>query len=255
MTGVRTVATHDVVSATFPRVVTERDELGMAVGKAVDTAVSRYSHEASRGRRPGVAAIVALGRAEFEELARDADLVLTEADRAEVERQISGVVRAFRGSVLFGLERPRSRLILIGETVGVYAQPDFWDRRSAFYEMKSYRASPPSPEVTLQVALFCLAFPGFHARLVGLDRHANPVTVHVEEMAGPGEEEQARILRLAFEFGVEHGTDKVLEFIDAPVVRYALPPGPRAGRPGTSATSSGESGREEPDGMPRGERP
>ncbi|MCI4357582.1 MAG: hypothetical protein L3J95_04345 [Thermoplasmata archaeon] len=219
------MATHEVVSATFPREVTERDELGMAIGKAIDTALSRYSHEASRGRRPGVTAIVALGRAEFEELARDADLAIAAADRAEVERQISGVVRAFRSSVLFGLERPRSRLILIGETVGVYAQPDFWDRRSTFYEMKSYRAIPPSPAVALQVALFCLAFPGFRARLVGLDRHANPVSVLDDELPPPVEEERARILHLAFDFGLHHGTDKVLEFIDVPVVRYPLPPG------------------------------
>ena len=223
------MATHDVVSAVFPREVTERDEIGMAVGKAIDTALSRYSHEASRGRRPGVSAMVALGLEEFDELARDADLALAGTDRAEVERQLSGVVRAFRSSVLFGLERPRSRLILIGETVGVYAQPDFWDRRSTFYEMKSYRTVPPSPEVALQVALFSLAFPGLRAVLVGFDRHANPVAVRVGEVAAPDEGERDRILRLAFECATQHGTDKVLEFIDAPVVRYELPPGPVPG--------------------------
>ncbi|HEV2519772.1 MAG TPA: hypothetical protein VGX00_04020 [Thermoplasmata archaeon] len=224
MTRVRTVATHQVVSSTFPRPVTEADELGMAIGKAIDTALGRYSHEASRGRRPGVAATVEFGMSEFDALRREADLVLAEALVIEVRREIEGVIRAFRGSVLFGLERPRSRLILIGEATGIYAQPDYWDRRHAFFEMKSYRAIPPPPDVALQMALFHLAFPGLRGSLVGFDRHADPVSVHLAEVPAPTPSERARLLRIAHRCALEIGVEKVLEYVDAPVVRYALPP-------------------------------
>jgi len=45
MTTVRTVATYEIVQITYPRPpVTERDELGMAVGRVIDSSFSRYSH-------------------------------------------------------------------------------------------------------------------------------------------------------------------------------------------------------------------
>jgi hypothetical protein len=226
LTRIRTVATHEIVSATFPRpAATERDELARALGRAIDTALGWFSFEAGRGRRPGIERASERGRAELSELCRDADLHPTVAERAELDREIEGVVRAFRGSPLYGLERPRSRLLLIDESVGVYAQPDYWDRASAFYEMKSYKASPPPPDLLLQIAFFHLAFPGFKGVLAGFDRHADPVTVHLAELPPPSEEERDRILGNAEAFGRAHGVEKVLEYVDVPVVRYRLPPG------------------------------
>lgn len=226
MTVVRTVATHEVVSSVFPRPVREGDELAMAIGKAIDTALGKYSFEAGRGRRLRISAAVAIGLREFDELCRDADLHPPEPVRAGIEMEVQRVVRAFRGSVLYGLERPRSRLVLIDESVGVYAQPDYWDRSARFYEMKSYRAIPPPPDIALQVAIFQLAFPGFQAFLVGFDRHSDPVDVRIAEVPSPPEADRARALRSAFEVGRRTGREKVLEYIDVPVIRYRLPPDP-----------------------------
>ena len=164
-----------------------------------------------------------MGSGEFDELCRDADLHPSESVRAGIEQEMLRVIRAFRGSVLFGLERPRSRLVLIGESVGVYAQPDYWDRSTSFYEMKSYRAIPPPPDVALQVAIFQLAFPGFRALLIGFDRHSDPVDVKIAEVPPPSEEERIQTLHLAHEVGLRNGREKVLEYIDVPVIRYPRP--------------------------------
>lgn len=223
MTTVKTLATHQVVQRAHPREVTERDELGMASGKAIDSALSRLSHAASRGESVPAAAILAFATSILDEELDDADLTISPEIRQEVIAQVGRVIRVFRQSVIYGLPRPKSRMVLIDEQVGVYAQPDYWDGAHRFYEMKSYRAFPMSPEVELQLQLFQLAFPNLRAHLIWFDRHANPVVS--EDVPLPALEELAKdqILRLAFATGREHGVDKVLEYIDAPVVRYRLP--------------------------------
>lgn len=123
-----------------------------------------------------------------------------------------------------GLARPRSRLILINERVGVYAQPDYWNGRDRFYEMKSYHALPMPPDVGLQMELFQLAFPGLRAFLACFDRHAVPVTTTIEEIPAPSPETADEVLKMAYQVGLEKGIDKVLEYVDNPVVRYAIPP-------------------------------
>jgi hypothetical protein len=114
-------------------------------------------------------------------------------------------------------------VFLIGDAVAVYAQPDFWDGRRRFFEMKSYRAIPPPPDVALQLRLFQLAYPGFEAVLVCLDRHRRPVepTSTVVDPLAP--EAAHATLRLAYDVGREHGEEKVLEYLEGPQVRYDLP--------------------------------
>jgi hypothetical protein len=121
-----------------------------------------------------------------------------------------------------GLPRPRSRLILINERVGVYAQPDYWNGRDRFYEMKSYLARPIPPDVGLQLRLFQCGFPKLRAFLACFDRHATPVSTMIEEIPPLEPEEADAVLRLAYRTGIEKGTEKVLEYIDNPIVRYAL---------------------------------
>lgn len=224
MTTVKTIATHEVVSAAYPRPVTERDEIGRAVGKAIDEALSHWSYEVRQGRRPTA---TAMRRRAFETLDRelaDADVRLAAPDRERQEASIFAVLHAFRTSELMGLARPRSRLILINDRVGVYAQPDYWDGRGRFYEMKSYYVDPTPPDVTLQVQLFQCAFPGFRAVLACFDRHSMPVVPHLAEVPGLDAATRARALALAYRTGEERGIDKVLEYVDGPVVRYSLDP-------------------------------
>ena len=154
----------------------------------------------------------------------DADLTLVPHDRLAQLSAVSGVLQAFRRSEVMGLPRPRSRLVLINEEVGVYAQPDYWNGRDRFYEMKSYRARPIPPDVELQLRLFQLAFPGFRAFLACFDRHAQPVTTDIEEAPPLTPETREDVLKLAHRTGREKGVEKVLDYIDNPTVRYALAP-------------------------------
>jgi len=221
---VRTVAAHEVVQTAFPREVTERDEVGMAVGKAIDETLSRFSHEFAQGRRPTLTSMNRLASEALDRELAEADLVLAPADRRAQFSAVTGVVQAFRRSEVMGLPRPRSRLVLINEEVGIYAQPDYWNGRDRFYEMKSYRACPPPPDVELQVRLFQLAFPGFRAFLACFDRHVVPVTTDIEEALPLTPEIQEAVLKLAHRTGREKGVEKVLEYIDNPIVRYAVAP-------------------------------
>ncbi|HXW66440.1 MAG TPA: hypothetical protein VEL82_00930 [Thermoplasmata archaeon] len=223
MTTVRTVASHEIVRALFPRPVTERDEIAMAVGKAIDGALSRFSHEFRMGRRPSLAAMDRFSAEELDRAIEEAAVSLPPTDRARQLEEIAGVLRAFRGSELMGLPRPRSRLILIGEDAGIYAQPDYWDGRARFFEMKSYRADPVPPDVELQLRLFQLGFPECRGFLAAFDRHARPVTVHISEIPAAEAADRTELLREARHIALEAGVPKVLEYIDNPVVRYAAP--------------------------------
>ena len=166
----------------------------------------------------------------------DADLLLPAEERARHLAAISGVIQEFRRSELMGLDRPRSRMILIDGTVGVYAQPDFWDRREKFYEMKSYYAHPTPPDVQLQVRLFQCAFPNFRAHLAWFDRHAAPVVTRIETIPPLDPATREATLGLAYRVAVTSGVDKVLEYIDSPIIPYSLPPG--AAAPGGSSPRS-----------------
>lgn len=220
----RTIATHEIVQAVYPRPVTERDEIGMAVGKAIDETLARYSHEFGRSRRPTLTSMNRLAAELLDRELADADVRLTPGDRQQQLSAVFGVLQAFRRSEVMGLSRPRSRMILINERVGVYAQPDYWDGRDRFYEMKSYHASPVPPDVGLQLQLFQCAFPGFRAFLACFDRHVTPVTSTIERIPPLEPEAATEVLKLAYRTGLEKGAEKVLEYIDCPIVRYAISP-------------------------------
>jgi hypothetical protein len=222
-TAIRTVAAHEVVRTTYPRPVTERDQIGMAAGKAIDTAVAEMSHEYRERRRPTLAATERLARETFDEEIASAMLDLPSEARDLQIRQIGNALRAFRASPLLGLTRPKSRLIVIDERVGVYAQPDYWDGRDRFFEMKSYHADPIPPEVMLQLRIFQLAFPRFRTFLAEFDRHVEPVACVLREVDPIDPPEVNRVLRLCRDVARTQGQARVLEYVDNPIVRYALP--------------------------------
>ncbi|HXQ48384.1 MAG TPA: hypothetical protein VN842_01200 [Thermoplasmata archaeon] len=222
MTTVKTLAAHEIVRTAFPRPVTEADEIGMAVGKAIDATLSRYSYDFAQSRRPTRTAMNQMAAELFDEELHDADLRLAPGERDRHLAAVAQVLQAFRRSEVMGLSRPRSRMILINGEVGVYAQPDYWDARERFYEMKSYHATPIPPDVRLQLQLFQCAFPRFRAFLAWFDRHATPVTTTIEEIPPLEPTVAEGVLRMAHRTGLEKGTEKVLEYIDSPLVPYLL---------------------------------
>jgi hypothetical protein len=223
MATIRTVAAHEVVRAAFPRPVTEKDEIGMAVGKAIDGTLSRFSHEYGQARRPTLTSMQRLATETLDEEFADADLQLSPEDRGRELAKVFGVIQAFRKSEVMGLARPRSRMILINEEVGVYAQPDYWNGRDRFYEMKSYHADPMPPDVRLQLQLFQCAFPGFQAFLACFDRHATPITTFIELVPPMDVTTTHEVLMVAYRTGLEKGAEKVLEYVDSPTIRYSIP--------------------------------
>jgi hypothetical protein len=223
MTTIRAVATHDVVQQLHPRPVTAEDEVGKAVGKAIDSALSRYSHEFSRQFRPTHSSIHRYAAEVLDDELDAGAVELGSADREAILGQIDGVLRAFRKSEVFGLARPRSRLILIGEDAGIYAQPDYWDGRARFFEMKSYHAVPTPPDVALQLRIFQLAFPTCVGYLACFDRHTVPTQVSIDRVPVPSEPEVRATLAAARAVALERGVEKVLEFVDAPMIRYPIP--------------------------------
>lgn len=223
MTVVRTVAAYQIVQALHPRPPpTEQDEVAKAVGKAIDEALSRWSHHFRENRRPTAASVQRYAEELLDNGLRDADVSLAAPERGRALASISGVLAAFRKSEVFGLPRPRSRLVLINGDAGVYAQPDFWDGAGRFYEMKSFRAVPPPPDVALQVAIFQLAYPGFRSYLACFDRHRSPVETTIAEVPVPSAEIKGALLQQIAPLARSLGQEKVLEYIDVPIVRYTI---------------------------------
>lgn len=235
MTTLRTVAVHDVVRALYPREAsTDRDELALVAGSVIDRTLSEFSHRAARGQRPTQGAMEKFGDAALDDELRARGFVPGPALLAPIRAELAAMLRAFRRSELFGLPRPKSRLVVVNESVGVYAQPDYWDGRARIFEMKSYRAIPPAEDVRAQLALFQLAFPNFEQRLVCLDRHARPPTVEAITIPPPAAEERERLLTEALRVGRADGVERVVEFVDNPVVRYTIREGPHT--PATGPT-------------------
>jgi hypothetical protein len=223
VTTIRTVAAHDIVEAVHPHPVAEEDKLGIAAGKAIDTVLAEFSHSVRIGRRPTITSLRRLAADRLDdELAELAHAIPAEVRQVELAR-IDSVLQAFRTSEVAGLARPKSRLVLLDEEVGFYAQPDYWNGRDRFYEMKSYRADPIPPAVELQLALFQLAFPQFRAFLACFDRHALPAVATVREIPPLPEEAASRVLRTAQQVARASGQEKVLEYVDSPTVRYRVP--------------------------------
>lgn len=233
MTTIRAVAAHEIVRQAFPRPEpVERERVAIAVGRAIDGTVSDCGHQLRIGRRPTASALGAVAA----HILSDAFSELQVQPSAEEEQAllevIARVVQAYRKSVIAGLPRPKSRLVVLDGTFGYYAQPDCWDGKSRFYEMKSFRAVPPPPDVLLQVRLFQLAFPNLEAVVIGFDRHSNPVQTLAATVPPPSEVETEATLTLARDTAERLGKDKVLEYVDSPQVHYRLAPAHPTGGPG-----------------------
>ena len=224
MTTIRTIPVHEIVQRTYPRPPPgEEDHVAMAAGKAIDGTLAQFGHEVRTGRRPTTTAMRERAGALLDEALEEEAVTVGPEVRQKILGQGEEVSQAYRKSPIFGLARPRTRVVVIGGEVAVYAQPDYWDGRSRFFEMKSFRAIPPPPDVLLQVRLFQLAYPKFEAVLVCLDRHANPVTTASAVLPPPTAEESTEVLRTAYDLGRQYGREKVFEYLEGPFVHYSTP--------------------------------
>jgi hypothetical protein len=227
MTTLRTIPAHEIVQRTYPRPPPEeKDRVAMAVGKAIDGCLTQFGYEFRQGRRPTATAMRAVAESLLDEGLEEAAVEIPPEEKEKILVQLNGVLQAYRRSEIFGLARPRTRVIVIDGRVGVYAQPDYWDGKARFFEMKSFLAIPPPPDVALQVRLFQLAFPQFEAVLLCINRHSQPVEVASTVIPFPTSEEAATALRLAYDLGVQFGVEKVFEYMQGPFVHYSLSTSP-----------------------------
>jgi len=224
MPTLRMLATHEVVQRLHPREVTEQDQWGMIAGRVIDTTLSQASHEVRIGRKPTATSLLAAAGAQYDELLAETDLDPDPARRTATLEEVGAVLKAFRASPLYGLPRPRTRWIRINDEVGMYAQPDFWDPRGTFYEMKSYRPVPVPADVATQLRCFQLAYPNARGILIGFDRRARPVgtTAVAVEPTPPAEREH--LLRRILDIGREVGLPKVEEYLAPPSAQYRIGP-------------------------------
>ncbi len=224
---IRTLAVHDIVQRVHPRPPPgEQEEVALAIGRAIDAALSRYGHEVRLGRRPTVSAMRILAAELLDQELGEGGVELEGSAREKTLDQVRGVLEAYRRSEIFGLARPKTRVITIDGRVGIYAQPDYWDGSARFFEMKSYLAIPPPPEVELQVRLFQLAFPQLEAVLVCLNRHATPVEHRSTTVPPLSDDQRSSVLRLARDLALQFGQEKVLQYVEGPFVHYTLPAEP-----------------------------
>lgn len=225
MTTIRILPAHEVVRRTFPRPEpTERESVAMAAGKAVDGTLAHVGHQMRLGRRPSTGAVQSTAASILADALEESAVDVPSAERERIVAQVVRVYHAYRKSPIAGLPRPKTRVVLVGEETGIYAQPDFWDGRTRFYELKSYAADPRAPEIALQLRLFQLAFPTLEAVLVCLNRHTDPVETSSVRVPSPSSEDALAALRLARRCALEHGQAKVLEYVEGPFVRYPAPP-------------------------------
>jgi hypothetical protein len=223
MVTLRTLPVHEIVERTYPRPPpSEKDQVAMAVGRAIDGTLTRFGYLFREGRRPTAASMQSFGESLLDDGLDEAGVGVAAAERQRLLAQIHGVLQAYRKSEILGLTRPRTHVIVINGRVGVYAQPDYWDGRARFFEMKSYLAIPLPPDVALQVRLFQLAFPKFEAVLICINRHASPVEATSAVVPPPSAEEATETLRRAYDLGREFGQEKVLEYMQGPFVHYTL---------------------------------
>jgi hypothetical protein len=239
----RTLPVHEVVRHVHPRPPPEaKDHVAMAMGHAVDGTLSWFGHEMRTGRRPTVTSLLEFGGGLFDEALDAAGVDIAPAEREKLLEQLRGVIQAYRRTEIVGLARPRSHLIVINGRVGIYAQPDFWDGRGRVFEMKSFPAIPPPPDVALQLRLFQLAFPKFEMVLVCLNRHATPVETASMVIPPPSSEETLAVLCQAFDVALEFGEPKVLDYVQGPAVHYSLTMRPADASAGDAPASAKPTG-------------
>ncbi len=236
---IRTIPVHEVVRRVYPRPPPEeKDHIAMAIGRAIDGVLAQFGYEQRQGRHPTASAMRRYGGTLLDDALEEAAVEVPAPERERLLDRLGAVLQAYRKTEIAGLPRPKTHVIVIDGLVGVYAQPDYWDGKRRFYEMKSFRAIPPPPDVALQVRLFQLAFPGFEAVLLCLNRHADPVETTSAVIPPPKDEETVEALRQAYRVGREFGEEKVLQYVEGPFVHYSL--GSWAGGPeATGGSGSG----------------
>ncbi len=182
----------------------------MVLGKCLDETVSKmnyYNYKFQINRNISLKALksyTAFLKSEFE----INDIVVDKSEMRKYYAMGWKFINAFKKSVLYEnmLLRDRTRIIIINDEVGIYAQPDFVDyEKEVIYEMKSFSLKPLPEYVRKQVRVFQLAYPKFNTVIIGFprnDEYIKPQTVKLMEQK---ERTKKILLKKLYKYATVHG--------------------------------------------------
>jgi len=161
-----TVPAYSIVNYKYP--ITADNPIGIAFGYAFDRALLECNYHGL-----SVASTLQYFKDEFLRMMNGYSNSITQEQLQQILQQASMMLLAYRNTPIYrnSLLRPKTRVVVINDTIGVYMQPDFYDHlNDVFYEVKSYPLRKDEymfKRLCYQVKLYQLAYPKSKAVAVG----------------------------------------------------------------------------------------
>jgi hypothetical protein len=163
---IKTVPSYSIVNHKYP--ITADNPIGIAYGYAFDRALLECNYHGW-----SVASTLQYFKDEFLRMMNGHSSSITQEQLQQILQQASLMLLAYKQTPIYkqSLLRPKTRVVVINDTIGVYMQPDFYDPCSdTFYEVKSYPLHKDEymfKRLCYQVKLYQLAYPKSKAVAVG----------------------------------------------------------------------------------------
>ena len=161
-----TVPAYRIVNYKYP--ITEDNPIGIAFGYAFDRALLECNYH-----KLSVASTLQYFKGEFIRMMNGHSSSITQEQLQQILQQASMMLLAYRNTPIYkqSLLRPKTKAVVINDTIGVYMQPDFYDPlNDVFYEIKSYPLRKDEymfKRLCYQIKLYQLAYPKSKAVAVG----------------------------------------------------------------------------------------
>jgi hypothetical protein len=162
-----TVPSYSIVNYKYP--ITADNPIGIAFGYAFDRALLECNYHGL-----SVASTLQYFKGEFIRMLNGYSNSITQEQLLQqILQQASMMFLAYKQTPIYrnSLLRPKTRVVVINDEIGVYMQPDFYDPlNDVFYEVKSYPLRKDEymfKRLCYQVKLYQLAYPKSKAVAVG----------------------------------------------------------------------------------------
>jgi hypothetical protein len=161
-----TVPAYRIVNHKYP--IQEDNPIGIAFGYAFDRSLLECNYHGL-----SVASTLQYFKDEFLRMMNGYSSSITQEQLQQILQQASMMLLAYKQTPIYrnSLLRPKTKVVVINDTIGVYMQPDFYDPcTDTFYEVKSYPLRKDEymfKRLCYQVKLYQLAYPKSKAVAVG----------------------------------------------------------------------------------------
>lgn len=205
----KVIATHNYVN-NFIKF--KSNIINMILGKCLDETVTQmnyYSYKSEFKRNISLNAMKSFAVMLNSELIKN-NIILDNKDKKNYYAMGWRFINAFKKSELYEntLLRDRTRLIIINDEAGIYAQPDFVDYyNEIMYEMKSFSLKPVPKYVKMQVKIFQLAYPGFESKLIAFPRDDGYIKVQKITVKEQAERTKKILLKKLYKFVIDNGDE------------------------------------------------